>query len=1623
MKALFASFALIVASLAAFALAARADSSTIIGYSNAWNAPYMLTNGDTFTGFSVPIYQTYGGSQDPYPNCVIRGDKTTNCYGSPNYFVLNTADVLQLYCWTYDNNGNPIDFPGPKLQGPGTFYASSYGSTYYPTGAGFSDTCSSGSYINQSWGTPYFYVDYVAVLGAASPTNLQAATQYRGEVELTWTNGAAGASGSPTVKGYYIERVSQDGSSATTDLLPPTTSSYIDSGLKPDTSYGYRVRGLLSNGAYTDYTNIAWATTLEPLPAPTLRAVRNGSSVALKWSITSSPYWTVDSSSEIQGYDVYRKMGKNGSWTKIGEVSGGMTGLTNGYSDPSPASGDLDYYGVKAYDQTSESEMSDDWVGSYVDITPPATPVLSARPFFIKTTTNGAVSYTPMVAIEWSDSSDDNDNYNDGTFKAYSYTLYRYPPSGSRMTVASNLNRSQVASGGDFGEEFNDGALGQTGYQYKVGSTYCFSATASDINSFDAQNAGVYSPQNTSAEGAQACATIPNPPSSDQASASVNGVSPVSGAAGTFALSGSGFSPSGNSVLLTPSSATADAGTARSLFAYAARIFAAPAYAQSAGATGAVAYSSYMISNLSSADGASLTFSVPAIVPDGSYQVSVVNASGIRTDTSYVIAVSGHGSASSGSASTDGALSATTSASAVYSCIAGYALQQGHTCYKPGSTTVVPEHLGAGTPSYYCNAGAKLVGNSCVCTQVYCPNPPSPAFVTYTCPAPATPTMSTTASKACLFPTTSVNVPASTVAATLSYACPIGYTVFGTSCFINASPVSVSAQALSGLSAGSVSLAWSDNDVFNVWKVDIERGLSTSTFALIRSVDGGTTSYADSGLVPSTKYYYRTRMRFQSGAYGPYSATASTTTPAAPAAPTALSASGASGSSIALVWKGSAPRYAVYDASTSALIAYVVSTSSAPTYTDSQPSFSYGSQRCYSVASYINDQYRSASTTSACASTLGYPIPGSFKVSASLQGSATLSWTMQPSIAALPTLGASIERSASSSSGFMPIGTVSGTTTVDAGLLAGTTYYYRVRLAFSDGTFGPYTSTTSVKTLVPAKPTASASATSSFAVQLSWTDSDAGIASFDIIDPSYNVVASLSSSSRSYLAVGLLPSTQYCYMVRADINPQNSGSSAQVCATTKALVAPSSLIGSNAIQGQISLSWNNNSATNISGVQVERSSTAATGYVQIATSTGSSYVDAGLSAGVSYWYRVRIAYANGYQSLYATTTAAIRTGVPAKPVLTAAANDAVSMKLSWTDADAGITSFTLYSAPASTSLGWVASSSRSAIDGSLSPSTNHCYFIVATINPINTATSSAACGTTASLTAPKSLAATAPAQGQAKLTWSTNAASGFVGVSVERASAKNGPYQQVALLSSSSVSYIDAGLAPGVAYFYSARLDYGSLGYGPYAATTTLTSLVPAKPSSVTATASTFSSVKMSWADSDAGIASFDILEYKPASTTVASFSSSPRSGIVSSLLPSTTYCFAARSVINSQNVSAPSAQACATTPAGPIVANTAPVPAVANPDQLQTALVCTVSRKPFSQSVSVVGTLSGGKGSYALQVVYGIGSKSLGSFSAGSISATASVPVSSADSVSIAAADGQKATISCSNGGTTSDF
>src|SRR5271163_4241697 len=703
-------------------------------------------------------------------------------------------------------------------------------------------------------------------------------------------------------------------------------------------------------------------------------------------------------------------------------------------------------------------------------------------------------------------------------------------------------------------------------------------------------------------------------------------------------------------------------------------------------------------------------------------------------------------------------------------------------------------------------------------------------------------------------------------------------------------PTTPTNLAAAAASATQISLAWSPStDSVAVTGYDVERcqGANCTNFAQIATTVG--TTYDDTGLTPSTSYSYRVRATDGAGNLSSYSAVATAVTTApSPTAPSNLTAVATSGTQINLSWTastetgGTISKYLVERCQGAGCANFTqVGTSTTASYNNTGLTASTSYSYRVRATDALNNTSPYSNTASATTSGANLPTaPTNLTASATGPAQINLSWTASTELGG--TIGQYlVERcQGAGCANFAQVGTTAATSYNDAGLTGSTSYTYRVRASDTSNNLGPYSTTATATTSAPvltAPSNLNATATSSSQTNLTWTASteSGGTISGYLVERCQgagcaNFTQVGTSTTASYNNTGLTTSTSYSYRVRAtDALNNTSPYSNTASATTSGAnlpTAPTNLTASATGPAQINLSWT--ASTELGGTiaqyLVERcQGSGCANFVQVGTSTMTSYNDTGLAASTTYSYRVRATDALNNTGPYSNTANATTTGanLPTAPTnLTASATGPAQINLSWTASTelggtigqylvercqgAGCANFAQVGTTAATSYN----------DTGLTGSTSYTYRVRAsdTSNNLGPYSTTASATTSAPvLTAPSNLNATATSSSQTNLTWTASTESGgtISGYLVERCQGAGcANFTQVG--TSTTASYNNTGLTASTSYSYRVRATDALNNTSPYsntASATTSGANLPTAPTNLTASATGPAQINLSW--------------------------------------------------------------------------------------------------------------------------------------------------------------------------------
>lgn len=387
-----------------------------------------------------------------------------------------------------------------------------------------------------------------------------------------------------------------------------------------------------------------------------------------------------------------------------------------------------------------------------------------------------------------------------------------------------------------------------------------------------------------------------------------------------------------------------------------------------------------------------------------------------------------------------------------------------------------------------------------------------------------------------------------------------------------------------------------------------------------------------------------------------------------------------------------------------------------------------------------------------------------------------------------------------------------------------------------------------------------AAVVSATSIQLSWNDKSDNESGFEVeggvTGGQFSLLGTTAANATQYLAIGLVPETNYSFRVRATGSDGKSAYSNTVNTATP-LAAPGNLSAASTGTTSIEITWTDN-CTNETGFIVERSpSSDVSDFSQITVTApnATSYEDMGLTPNTPYWYRVKATGAAGdsaYSDIAYATTNVVPPAAPSN--LTAASISTNRIDLGWTDNSDNESGFTIERSDVSGTTGFSelatpAINATSYSDTSfLNAGTTYWYRIKANGTGGSSTYSNVASAATL-LASPTGLTATATGPTSIGLTWTDNSSTetGFV---VERSvtSSPSG-FGSLTTTAANATSYTDStGLSANTSYWYRIKAAGPAANDSAWSSTATAKTLLQA-PSGLTLTVLSTTSIKLDWTD------------------------------------------------------------------------------------------------------------------------------------------------------------------------------
>lgn len=245
---------------------------------------------------------------------------------------------------------------------------------------------------------------------------------------------------------------------------------------------------------------------------------------------------------------------------------------------------------------------------------------------------------------------------------------------------------------------------------------------------------------------------------------------------------------------------------------------------------------------------------------------------------------------------------------------------------------------------------------------------------------------------------------------------------------------------------------------------------------------------------------------------------------------------------------------------------------------------------------------------------------------------------------------------------------------IDAGLVSGALYTYRVRAASLAGA-SAYSNTVSVR-LQNAPTELTATPLSLTNVLLKWKDNSTTESGYRVErkegSGEYSLLATRPANTTSYRDPLPLPCRSYTYRVRAYDASGNSGPSNEVTFESGCIPeAPTNLIAYATGSTQVTLQWQDHSSNELNFLIERTMGNAAFKQISVTQSNQNQFTDKSTKAGVSYVYRVRATNAVGNSGYSNTYTIATLTA----PASLKAVRDGLTATLTWADKNTTETGF------------------------------------------------------------------------------------------------------------------------------------------------------------------------------------------------------------------------------------------------------------------------------------------------------------------------------------------------------------
>lgn len=656
-------------------------------------------------------------------------------------------------------------------------------------------------------------------------------------------------------------------------------------------------------------------------------------------------------------------------------------------------------------------------------------------------------------------------------------------------------------------------------------------------------------------------------------------------------------------------------------------------------------------------------------------------------------------------------------------------------------------------------------------------------------------------------------------------------------------------------SSRSVEIGWNANGNPGSTRWGIERSSNNfSSSQLIVGIGDEFTAlgYTDTGLLPYVTYYYRVFSYNGVGYASFYDSIVSTYTLSPPAAPGFPSATTLSASSMRWEWADNAADEDGYRLRNSAGGVAAVLGANATTYLET--GLAPNTSHFYYVEAY-NSAGPSTSPVAA-GYTLSMEPSGSY-VSARTSASVQVSWSANGNPAATKW---GIERSIDNFASSVTVKGLADNYTslnyLDSGLAGYVTYYYRIRSYSFSGVPSAFDAVVSTFTLSPPAAPGSFTGTApgAGAVQWNWADAAVDEDGYRLKNStSGEVIAGLGPGTTWYLETGLSVNTSYARYAEA-YNQAGTGVSASTAVYTLSM-KPAGLYVAARSSRSVEIAWsaNGNPAGTRWGIQRSTNNFSTVQVLKVSSNayTAQNYTDSGLTAHVTYYYRVLSYNGNGFASAFDSAVSTFTLSTPTAPgSFKGEAVGTGSIRWNWFDTADDEDGFRLRDS-SGVAIVSLAPDTTWYLKTGLTPNTSCVYYMEAYNSAGWTATPSTTVFTRSM--PPSGTYVAAKTSSTVLVSWGQNGNAPGTRWGIQRSRYSNFSPAQTLTASThnyTATSYLDTGLTADVTYYYQV-LGYNGVGYASDydASVSTFTLSPPLNMSGFAGGAMDGYSINWSWGD------------------------------------------------------------------------------------------------------------------------------------------------------------------------------